>query len=60
MLLGPANPNNANDNTSGVVTVLEIMRTLPENYRTVLHLHYFEEMSAEDIAAVMKKNKKQI
>lgn len=38
----------------------QAMRTLPENYRTVLHLHYFEEMSAEDIAAVMKKNKKQI
>ena len=36
------------------------MRTLPENYRTVLHLHYFEEMSADDIAVIMKKNKKQI
>lgn len=33
MLLGPSNPSNANDNTSGVVTVLEIMRTLPENQR---------------------------
>lgn len=33
MLLGPANPNNANDNTSGVVTVLEIMKTMPENRR---------------------------
>ena len=33
MLVGPANPNNANDNTSGVVTVLEIARTLPENQR---------------------------
>ncbi len=33
MLAGPANQNNANDNTSGVVTVLEIMRTLPENQR---------------------------
>ena len=28
MLFGPANPSNANDNTSGVVTVLEILRTL--------------------------------
>ncbi len=34
MILGPANPSNANDNTSGVVTVLEIMRTLPENQRS--------------------------
>lgn len=33
MLFGPANPSNANDNTSGVVTVLEILRTLPENLR---------------------------
>ena len=30
---GPANKNNANDNTSGVVTLLEIARTMPENQR---------------------------
>lgn len=30
---GPANRNNTNDNTSGVVTLLEIARTLPENQR---------------------------
>lgn len=33
MLFGPANKNNANDNTSGVVTVLEIARTLPQAQR---------------------------
>lgn len=33
MMLGPANPSNANDNTSGVITALEIARTLPENQR---------------------------
>ena len=33
MLVGPANKNNANDNTSGVVTVLEIMKMLPEDMR---------------------------
>ena len=33
MLIGPANKNNANDNTSGVVTLLEIARTFPENQR---------------------------
>lgn len=33
MLAGPANPTNANDNTSGVVTVLEILSTLPEGQR---------------------------
>ena len=31
MILGPANQYNANDNTSGVVTLLEIARTMPEN-----------------------------
>ena len=33
MLVGPANPGNANDNTSGVVTLLEIARSLPDNQR---------------------------
>ncbi|MDO5546670.1 MAG: M28 family peptidase [Eubacteriales bacterium] len=33
MLLGPANPGNANDNTSGVVTLLEIAKSMPENQR---------------------------
>lgn len=33
MYVGPANPANANDNTSGVVTVLEILGTLPEGQR---------------------------
>lgn len=33
MLIGPANQSNANDNTSGVVAVLEIARTMTENLR---------------------------
>ncbi len=33
---------------------------LSEDYRTALHLIYFEDMSYEQAAAVMKKNKKQI
>lgn len=33
MLFGPANRHNANDNTSGVVTVLEILTSLPQNLR---------------------------
>ena len=33
MLFGPANKHNANDNTSGVVTLLEIARTMPEIHR---------------------------
>ena len=36
------------------------MRTLSENYRTALHLYYFEGMCVEDIAVVMRKNKKQV
>ena len=33
MMFGPANKSNANDNTSGVVTVLEIARTMPRMHR---------------------------
>lgn len=33
MIMGPANRSNANDNTSGVVTVLEILHSMPENLR---------------------------
>ena len=33
LLMGPANKNNANDNTSGVVTLLETARTLPKKLR---------------------------
>ncbi len=33
MLFGPANRSNANDNTSGVVTVLETARTMPQMHR---------------------------
>ncbi len=34
MIFGPANKTNANDNTSGVVTVLEVMKTLPQEQRS--------------------------
>jgi len=40
---GPANPSNANDNTSGVVTLLEIMRTLPENQRSKVCFVLFDQ-----------------
>ena len=33
LLFGPANRHTANDNTSGVVTVLEIMESLPDNLK---------------------------
>lgn len=34
MLIGPANKNNANDNTSGVVTLLEIAKSMPQEQRS--------------------------
>lgn len=33
LMFGPANRHNVNDNTSGVITVLEMMASLPENQR---------------------------
>lgn len=33
LLFGPANKNTANDNTSGVTTVIDIMRELPQDQR---------------------------
>lgn len=33
LYFGPANQHNANDNTSGIVTLLEIARTMPEKQR---------------------------
>ena len=33
MVFGPANPRNANQNTSGVVAVLEMMQSMPRNMR---------------------------
>ncbi len=40
--------------------LLRAMRALPENYQTGLHLVYFENMSYEETARVMKKNLKQV
>ena len=36
------------------------INTLNDDYKTVLHLIYFEDMNYEQTAAVMKKNRKQI
>ena len=60
MLAGPANPSNANDNTSGVVTVLELMRTLPENLRgdVCFVLFDLEEAGLLGSAAYRKAHKK--
>ena len=62
MMFGPANRSNANDNTSGVVTVLEIARTLPENQRHKVCFVLFdlEEAGLVGSAAYAKAHKDQI
>lgn len=42
MLNGPANKHTANDNTSGVVTLLEIMRKIPEDKRENAAFIFFD------------------
>ena len=61
MLFGPANRSNANDNTSGVVTVLEIARTLPQLHRGKVCFVLFdlEEAGLIGSAAYRKAHKKQ-
>ncbi|MBR6826338.1 MAG: sigma-70 family RNA polymerase sigma factor, partial [Oscillospiraceae bacterium] len=36
------------------------VKKLPEDMRVVIHLVYFEEMTYEEAAKIMKKNRKQI
>ena len=52
MILGPANPINANDNTSGVVTLLEIARTMPEKQRNKVCFVLFDLEEAGLIGSV--------
>ena len=60
MLFGPANPHNANDNTSGIITLLEIARTLPENQRCKVCFVLFdlEEAGLIGSGSYRKKHKK--
>lgn len=59
MMFGRANKNNYNDNTSGVVTVLEIARSLPENQRSKVCFVLFdlEEAGLIGSAAYRKAHK---
>lgn len=61
MLIGPANKHNANDNTSGVVTVLEMARTMPENLRSKVCFVLFdlEEAGLIGSASYRKAHKKE-
>lgn len=60
MLVGPANPHNANDNTSGVITLLEIARSLPESQREKVCFVLFdlEEAGLIGSASYRKAHKK--
>ncbi len=61
MMVGPANQHNANDNTSGVVTVLEMARSIPENRRDRVCFVLFdlEEAGLLGSAAYRKAHKKE-
>lgn len=58
---GPANVSNANDNTSGIVTVLEIAKSLPDVHRNKVCFILFdlEEKGLKGSAAYRKAHKEQ-
>ena len=62
LLWGPANPGNANDNTSGVVTLLEIARTMPKNQRDKVCFALFdlEKLGMAGAASYRKAHKAQV
>ena len=62
LLCGPANPRNANDNTSGVVTLLEIAGTMPKNQRDKVCFVLFdlEELGVIGSASYRKAHKAQV
>lgn len=62
MLIGPANSSNVNDNTSGVVTLLEIARSIPELHRKNVCFGLFdlEEAGLIGSASYKKKHKREI
>lgn len=62
MLIGPANSSNVNDNTSGVVTLLEIARSIPELHRKNVCFVLFdlEEAGLIGSASYKKKHKREI
>ena len=61
MIAGPANPSNMNDNTSGVITLLEIARSMPDNQRKKVAFVLFdlEEAGLIGSASYRKAHKAQ-
>ena len=62
MMFGPANKHTANDNTSGVITVLELMAEMPPESRekAAFVLFDFEETGLIGSASFQSKHKKQL
>lgn len=62
MMAGPANRHNANDNTSGVVTVLNIAANLPVEMRDQVAFVLFdlEELGLVGSSAYSKRHKQQV
>ena len=60
LMAGPANKHTANDNTSGVTTLLDIMTALPEELRSEVAFVFFdlEEMGLLGSAGFAGKHKK--
>ena len=60
ILNGPANKHTANDNTSGVITLIEIMQALPADKRSEIAFVFFdlEEMGLLGSAGFAKLHKK--
>jgi hypothetical protein len=58
MMLGPANKHTANDNTSGVMTLLTLMKKMPEEMREKCAFVFFdlEEMGMVGSAAFAKQH----
>lgn len=56
MMVGPANRSNANDNTSGVVTVLETMISLPKEQREQVCFVLFDLEEAGLIGSSVYRN----
>ena len=59
MLFGPPNPSNANDNTSGIVALLEIAKSMPQSARNKVCFVLFdlEEKGLVGSRAYQKKHK---
>ncbi len=62
LLNGPANKHTANDNTSGVITLIEIMQALPEDKKNEVAFIFFdlEEMGLFGSSGFASKHKKEM